>query len=132
MSGWSMFVRQATALCFILAVALALVLLTIKYEVQSLKDELGRLNSEIAGEREAIQVLHAEFAFLTQPDRLRRLSSEHLGLAPVQPRQLASFGSLDLALGQAMTLPAKPGARQGMGKGEAGVHVADRGRGGRR
>jgi hypothetical protein len=132
MSGWSMFVRQATALCFILAIALALVLLTIKYEVQSLKDELGQLGRDIVRERETIQVLHAEFAYLTQPDRLRRLSTEHLGLVPVEPRQLASFASLDVALGQAVLPPGKPGGKQGVGKSEPGVHVAARGRGGAR
>lgn len=54
MNGWATFIRQTSALCFILAIALALVLLTIKYEVQSLKDELGALDREIGKERETI------------------------------------------------------------------------------
>jgi cell division protein FtsL len=132
MSGWSMFVRQATALFFILAVALALVLLTVKYEVQSLKDELGQLNREIVREREAIQVLHAEFAFLTQPDRLRRLSTQHLGLTPVEPRQLSTFAALDAALDRAAPADGKPQPKRGVGKSDGAVHFAARGRGGQR
>ncbi len=108
MSGWSTFVRQTSALCFILAIALAIVLLTIKYEVQSLKDELGALDREIVREREAIHVLHAEFAYLTQPERLNRLANAHLGLVAVQPRQLTTFAGLDAALDQAALAAAKP------------------------
>jgi cell division protein FtsL len=136
MRSWSTFVRQTSALCFILAIALAIVLLTMKYEVQSLKDELGALDREIVRERETIQVLHAEFAYLTQPERLNRLANAHLGLAPVQPRQLTSFAGLDAALAQAAAPPAKAskkggGHNRGKTYGSAetgGVRIASRGR----
>ncbi|NJO55266.1 MAG: hypothetical protein HC834_01720 [Rhodospirillales bacterium] len=82
----------------LLAVTLAVVLLVIKHEVQGLKDELGSLNRQIVVEQETIQVLKAEFAYLSQPDRIRRLASKHLGLQPVAPDQLATFATLDSAL----------------------------------
>ena len=134
MSGWTTFVRQTSALGFILAIALAIVLLTIKYEVQSLKDELGSLDREIVRERETIQVLHAEFAYLTQPERLQRLGGAHLGLVAVQPRQLTTFAGLDAALDQAAAsvakAPKKGGAKaKTYGSAEpGGVRVAARAR----
>ncbi len=140
MNARSMFVRQTSILCFILAVALAVVLLTMKYEVQSLKDELGSLDREIVRERETIQVLHAEFAYLTQPERLHRLAGAYLGLVAVQPRQLTTFASLDAALDQAAASAAKS-PKQGTGTTRAktygsaetgGVRVASRTRIGQR
>ncbi|MFO1127982.1 MAG: hypothetical protein U1E66_06050 [Rhodospirillales bacterium] len=138
MSGWSTFVRQTSVLCFILAIGLAIVLLTIKYEVQSLKDELGALDHQVADERETIQVLHAEFAYLTQPERLSRMVANHLGLVAVQPRQLTTFANLDAALDRAVADEQKTPAKKGLtanrakayGANEtaAGVRVASRGR----
>jgi cell division protein FtsL len=95
MSGWSSFMRQATMLCGLLAVALAVVLMAVKYQVQALEEELAHLNDRIAAERQTVRVLQAEFSLLTEPERLRRLATVHLGLVPVDPGQLATFGTLD-------------------------------------
>ena len=98
MSGWSTFVRQATALCLLLAVALAVVLLTVTHRVQGLEEELGSVRSEVAAERKKMHVLQAEFSFLAEPERVRRLAGAHLGLVPIEPDQLASFATLDEVL----------------------------------
>jgi cell division protein FtsL len=127
MSGWSVFIRQTTATCLLLAVALAVILLTIKHQVRALNEELGSLNRQIVRERESIQVLQAEFAYLAQPERLRRLAVGHLGLAPSEPRQLATFASLDASLAALAALPAK--APKQAQDSRAGVHVAQRNRG---
>ncbi|MBK8177081.1 MAG: cell division protein FtsL [Rhodospirillales bacterium] len=95
MSGWSTFVRQATALCLLLAVALAVVLLTVTHQVKGLEEELGSLHESIADEQQTIHVLRAEFSFLADPERIRRLASAHLGLVPIEPTQLSSFAALD-------------------------------------
>ena len=95
MSGWSSLVRHTTVLFLLLGVGLALVLFSVKYQVQDLEEELGRLNREIATERQATHVLKAEFSYLTDADRLRRLSDRYLDLKPVQPGQIGSFAALD-------------------------------------
>ena len=98
MSGWSTFVRQTTALCLLLAVALAVVMLTVAHQVQRLEEEMGSLRREIGREQQKIHILHAEFSFLAEPERLRRLAARHLGLVPIEPGQLASFATIDPAL----------------------------------
>ena len=107
MNGWPGFVRQTTILCTVLAVGLAVVLLALKHQVQQLSDELNTLNRQVVAEQQTIRVLKAEFAFLTQPDRLRGLASQHLRLTPVEPRQLATFATLDAVLA---ALPPEPKA----------------------
>ena len=106
MTGWSTFVRQATVLCMLLAGALGVMLLTVTHQVQGLEDELGSLRREVASEEQKMHVLQAEFSLLVEPERLRRLASAHLGLMPVEPIQLGTFGSLD----QLAATPSEPPA----------------------
>jgi cell division protein FtsL len=112
MKSWSALMRQAAVLCGLLAVALGVVLMAVKYQVQALEEELAALNGQIARERQAIQVLKAEFSYLTEPDRLRRLASGHLGLAPIEPRQLATLATMEVpAPATESPAPGMPGAQ---------------------
>lgn len=95
MKDSSTLLRQATLLCGLLAVALAVVLMAIKHQVRMLEDELDKLNGRIAFERQSVQVLTAEFNFFSGPERLKRLATAHLGLVPIETRQLATFAVLD-------------------------------------
>jgi cell division protein FtsL len=119
MSGWSTCVRQATALCLLLAVALAVVLLTVTHRVQGLEEELSGLRTGIAAEQQKMHVLRAEFSFLAEPERLRRLASSHLALVPIEPGQLATFATLDEVLSE--RVQAASGAAPA-----PSVHVASR------
>ncbi len=95
MSAWSNLMRQAAVLCGLLTVALAVVLMSIKYQVQAYEEELVHLNDRIVQEKQTIQILKAEFSYLTEPDRLRGLATQHLGLVPIEPAQLATFAGFD-------------------------------------
>lgn len=95
MSAWSNLMRQAAILCGLLTVALAVVLMAIKYQVQAYEEQLTLLNDRIVQEKQTIQILKAEFSYLTEPDRLRGLATHHLGLVPIEPAQLATFAGLD-------------------------------------
>lgn len=96
MNGWSSLVRHTTILFLLLAVGVALVLFSVKYQVQDLEEQLSRLNQEIDAEHQTVHVLRAEFSYLTNAERLRKLSDRHLDLVPVKPEQVATFASLPL------------------------------------
>lgn len=133
MNGWSIFVRQTTVLCLLLAVGLAVVLLTLKHQVQQLDDQLGALNRDIVSEQQTIQVLKAEFAYLTQPDRLRKLATQYLGLQPVEPQQLATFANVDAVLAALpQSSPPVKGAKQQTAGTRNTVQLASQARGGHR
>jgi len=123
MTGWSMFVRQTTVLCLLLAVALAVVLLTVTHQVQNLEEELKGLNRAIAAEEQKMHVLQAEFSFLAEPERLRRLASAHLGLMPVEPDQLGSFATLDEALQPPVDVGIRRGGTGALRVASARAHV---------
>lgn len=70
------------------------VLYLVKYEVQAVKDRNAALRAQIAEEEESLRILEAEWAFLNQPSRLRRLAEAHLMLQPVTPKSIVALGDL--------------------------------------
>ena len=94
MSASPRLVKHTTLLFIVLAVGLALVLFSIKYQVQDLKDELSEINRQIVAEQRALHVAHAEWSHLTDPERLMALANNHLDLEPLHPEQLGSFAAL--------------------------------------
>ena len=65
------------------------------YETQAAQDRAEQLERDIAGARQRLRILNAEWAYLNRPDRLRELAElnyERLGLLPLQPHQ---FGRVD-------------------------------------
>ncbi len=94
MTDWSTVWKQTTVLFLVLAGGLALVLFSVKYKVQDLEEELSSLNRQIAYEHRAVHVLNAEFSYLVDARRLRRLAAQHLDMEPIQPDQLGTFASL--------------------------------------
>ena len=66
----------------------------LKYRVQAQEQELTRLDRQIQRDRDDIQVLHAEWAHLNDPNRLSDLARRHLDLAPVAGVQIVGFEAL--------------------------------------
>jgi hypothetical protein len=79
----------------------------LKAQVEEREKELARIQSAIDEEREAIQMLRAEWSYLNRPDRLRQLAAR-LELAPVAARQLASFERFAQRLADAAPLESGP------------------------
>lgn len=72
--------------------AAAVVTYTIKHRADDKLQEVRRLDAEIRLEKDTIDLLRADWALLTQPNRLERLITAYqseLQLVPTQPTQLA-------------------------------------------
>lgn len=72
---------------FALATLSGALLLQTSQQVQQAEDELRKLERAAENEREAIRVLHAEWAYLNRPERLEYLATKYLELAPPGPDQ---------------------------------------------
>ena len=53
-----------------------------------------KLKAKVQRERDAIAVLHAEWALLNRPDRLQTAAEKHLGLQRIKIQQLARLSDL--------------------------------------
>ncbi len=80
--------RLAGLFWLALVVACGLTMFKIKYVVQDLEDELGRVRRQTVAEQQELRVLNAEWSYLTQPDRLADLNRRFLTLGPIATRQL--------------------------------------------
>lgn len=87
-------IRGMTVLWALLAVVAGVAMFLVKYEVQSLEEDLRQVNRAIRTDRQQIHVLQAEWAYLNQPDRLRAMAEKHLNLKPLDPTQVISMSAL--------------------------------------
>jgi hypothetical protein len=66
----------------------------LKNEVQGLEYRLHEARKATAADREALDILKAEWSFLNQPAEIARLAQKHLGLGPVDPAQVVPLTEL--------------------------------------
>jgi hypothetical protein len=81
----------------------------VNYATQEAMNRVADLHRAIAEEREAIAVLHAEWAYLNRPDRLRELvaaNAEALGLVELTPAQFGEAAMVAFPPEPADVLPA--------------------------
>lgn len=72
----------------ILAVIAAATSYGVGLYTQSRESEVKKLIAQIEDDRQALHVLEAELAYLSRPQRLQELASQHLNLRPVFPDQI--------------------------------------------
>ena len=87
--------RTSTLSILLSAIAIGIGLFMVKYRVQDLESQLDDLNRQIARDREAIQVLRAEWSHLNEPRRLKVLASRYLSMAPVSLDKVTSPNKLN-------------------------------------
>jgi len=77
--------RLGFALSMIAVVATAAWAYHVNYRTKTVLGQVDRLRSQIAAEREAVEVLRVEWAYLNAPDRLARLVAQHNALLRLEP-----------------------------------------------
>ncbi len=108
--------RHGAALLALSIVASAGWAYTVNYDTRAVLDRLSGLRAEIAAQREALQVLRVEWAYLNAPDRLAELVAAHndvLALVPLVPEGLGQVAAIPYpprAPGAAPLAPAMPEA----------------------
>ena len=95
-------INRATLFWSGLALASAVGLFLVKYEVQEKSDALSAIRNEIAETKEAIKILEAEWAYRNRPERLTTLVEKHLDLKPVTAPQMDEIDTIPVKL----TVPA--------------------------
>ena len=86
--------RASTLLWSVLGITVVIGLFVVKHEVRNLEDRLHTLNAGIIEDRDATQVLQAEWSYLNQPARLESLSRRLLGMSTPEPSQTITLQHL--------------------------------------
>ena len=96
-----------------LAIMVGIAMFLVKYKVQALEDEVVATREQVAHDRSAIRVLEAEWTYLNDPERLRRLSAQYLSFGPPVPQNVTDIAGLplrnadpDAAVGASNSAPA--------------------------
>lgn len=71
---------------------------SVKYQTIYASEQVVKTRHLIAKERDAINVLRAEYAFLTRPDRLQALADKQLESQPLSLHQIVKAADLPLPL----------------------------------
>lgn len=82
----------------------------VKHDSEVAMERVAKLERQIAAEREAMDLLRADWSLLTSPDRLQALSRRHnaeLNLTPIDPARVLDFD--DIPFKPARTEPAASG-----------------------
>ena len=66
----------------------------IKYRIIYASEQLVKARHMVAKEKDAINLLRAEYAHLARPDRVQQLADAKLGLQPLGLSQIASVNDL--------------------------------------
>lgn len=107
----NLFERRVRGFRLVEVVALAVLLVTIlavylaKTGAGSENADIVQVERQIEIERERLRLLSAEVAFLEQPERIERLSSQYLGMAPISAKREAPAEALP-AIARAAEPPA--------------------------
>jgi hypothetical protein len=83
-------IRTHAVIWAVLVAAAAGFLFYTSHQAQELDAELEARHRAVIAEREAIRILHAEWAYLNEPGRLRELARRHTPLGPAMPVQIVA------------------------------------------
>ncbi len=75
-------------------VATAVYVYSVKYQTIYASEQIVKTRHLIAKERDAINILRAEYAFLTRPDRLQALADKQLDMQPLSLHQIVKASEL--------------------------------------
>lgn len=87
-------IRILNIVSFMMSVVLAVLLYSVKYDSQVEIKRIKTLKVEIRQEVEAISILRAEWSYLNQPDRLKRLAERYTKLKPLSASQIVTVNNL--------------------------------------
>jgi hypothetical protein len=86
--------RLSTLVWMLVIVVAAFLLYRVKYDVQRVRIDIAKTMHELEQERESLDVVTAEWAYLNRPDRLQRLAEKHFNAQSLRVSQVAEVEAI--------------------------------------
>jgi cell division protein FtsL len=69
-------------------------LYSVKFKVQTLRTQIAEASQQLERERESMNVVAAEWAYLNRPDRIQKLAATYLNTKEVTVQQVAEIAAI--------------------------------------
>lgn len=86
--------RYLNVLAVIALIGSAVYAYSIKYETMLFSEQILKTRQEIARQRDKVEMLRAEWAYLTRPERIQALADQHLDLQQLKLDQIVKITDL--------------------------------------
>ena len=86
--------RLSTMVWLLLFVVASFLLYRVKYEVQNVRAQIAETSRQLEEERESLNVVTAEWAYLNRPERLSALASKYLSASALRVDQVAEIEAI--------------------------------------
>ena len=90
--------RILNALLVVAVLVAGFVIYSLEHRTRGAERKIAQLNDQLAQERENMQLLDVEWAYLTRPAHLARLARKELGLRPAHVLQIVTPDEVDARL----------------------------------
>ena len=87
-------IRLSNVAWLAVIVIAAFMLYKVKYEVQTLKNQVAETSHRLEQEKQALHVVAAEWAYLNRPERLQKLAMKYLASSDVTVSQIADIEAI--------------------------------------
>ena len=87
-------IRWSAVFWMLAIVVAAFMLYQVKYEVQSLRTQIATASRQLEEEKEALNVVAAEWAYLNRPERLQALADKYLSSSGLRVEQVADIEAI--------------------------------------
>ena len=85
------FINSFLVLCLLVS---AWLVYRLEHTIKQDERAIAAARKQIRRERDNLDLLNAEWAILTRPERIERLARQHLGMRPVTPAQMITENEL--------------------------------------
>lgn len=82
-------IRLSTIIWIMVLAVSAFGLYSVKFKVQTLRTQIAEVEQQLEVEREGMNVVAAEWAYLNRPDRLQKLAANYLQTQETTVQQIA-------------------------------------------
>ncbi len=86
--------RLSITLWVLVIMVAALSLYQVKYEVQRVRADIASVTRVLEQENETLDVIAAEWAYLSRPERIKKLAQKHLAAQTMMVQQVADVEAI--------------------------------------
>ncbi len=91
-------IKPTIFLGFVLLAFVSFVVFEVENRVENMRSRLSALNEELLTNKESIHVLKAEWSYLNQPEKLKKMSERYTNMQAISSSQVEGMDDIPLSV----------------------------------